>query len=116
MERRYSDMTVEELHQEIAKLTEKANKAEQLGMINEFAVYERKIIMAKAYLMNPQKFEKNDIFEIAGDPGSYFKIDYMKGVFAWGYRVNREGEKIEIDSKLEALPISMLDNFVGKAE
>lgn len=35
------------------------------------------------------------------DPGVYFKIDYINGVFAWGYRLG--GEKEE-----EALPISVL--------
>jgi hypothetical protein len=116
MDRRYSDMTLEELRIEIAQLTEKARRAEQMGMVNEYAVFERKIIMARAYMMNPAHYEKNDIYEINGDPGSYFKINYMNGVFAWGVRVNKEGEKISIDTKQEAMPISMLENFIEKAK
>mgnify|MGYP001243165775 CR=1 FL=1 len=116
MVRRYSDMTVEELRNEIAKLTEKAQRAEQLGMINEYAVYERNMIMAKAYMLDPNSYEQGDIYELYNSPGSYFKIDYRKGVFAWGYRVNRDGEKISIDQEIEALPISMLDNFIEKAK
>ena len=100
-EKRYSQMTVQELRQEIAKLQEKARKAEQLGMVNEFAVLERKAVMAKAYLLNPDSFTPGQIYEIDGAPGSFFKIDYINGVFAWGYRLNGDG-------KDEALPISML--------
>jgi len=99
--KRYSEMTEHELNQEIATLTEKARKAEQMGMVNEYAVYERKIAMAKAYLLNPNDFKPGEIYEIAGDPGSFFKIRYLNGVFAWGYRLNGDGEE-------EALPISLL--------
>ncbi|WP_436375094.1 YfhH family protein [Cytobacillus sp. BC1816] len=100
-EKRYSTMTTYELQQEISSLNEKARKAEQMGMVNEFAVLERKVIMAKSYLLNPDDFSPGEIYEIAGDPGVYFKIEYMNGVFAWGFRLN--GSKGE-----EALPISML--------
>ena len=94
-------MTKYELRQEISLLTEKARKAEQLGIVNEYAVLERKIVMAKAYLLNPKDFIPGELYEIEGDPGSYFKIDYINGVFAWGYRL--AGQKEE-----EALPISVL--------
>ncbi|MBM4765075.1 YfhH family protein [Bacillus sp. B15-48] len=100
-EKRYSQYTEYELKQEISVLNEKAKKAEQMGMVNEYAVLERKIAMAKAYLLNPDDFKPGDVFEVEGDPGSYFKIDYMNGVFAWGYRLN--GDRTE-----EALPISLL--------
>lgn len=100
-EKRYSDMTEHELKQEIASLKEKARKAEQMGMVSEFAVLERKVQMAKAYLMDPESFKPGEIYEVEGDPGQYFKIDYMNGVFAWGYRLKGDGQE-------EALPISML--------
>lgn len=102
-EKRYSAMTEHELRQEIAKLKEQARKAEQLGMVNEFAVLERKAVMAKAYLLNPESFSPGGIYELEGDPGQYFKIDYINGVFAWGYRLKGDGKE-------EALPISMLMN------
>ena len=72
-----------------------------MGMVNEYAVLERKAIMAKAYLLNPDDFKANEIYEIDGDPGSYFKIEYLNGVFAWGVRAGG-------NQKEEALPISML--------
>ncbi|WP_449539077.1 YfhH family protein [Ferdinandcohnia sp. Marseille-Q9671] len=100
-EKRYSQMTDYELNQEIAALKEKARKAEQLGMVNELAVLERKAAMAKAYLLDPKDFKPGEAYEIEGDPGSYFKINYMNGVFAWGYRIGQENQE-------EALPISLL--------
>jgi hypothetical protein len=109
-EKRYSQMTEIELRQEIAALKEKARKAEQLGMVNEFAVLERKAVMAQAYLLDPNSFLPGEIYEITGDPGQYFKIDYLDGVFAWGYRLSGSG------GKDEALPISMLKLEKNKPE
>ncbi|MTD32101.1 YfhH family protein [Planomicrobium sp. YIM 101495] len=100
-EKRYSEMTEQELRTEIAGLREKARKAEQLGIVNEFAVLERKSIMAAAYLVDPADFEKGEVYRIEGDPNMFFQIDYLKGRFAWGYRLG--GSK-----HTEALPISML--------
>jgi hypothetical protein len=100
-ERRYSTMTEQELKQEIAQLLEKARKAEQMGMVSEYAVLERKAVMARAYLLDPANFKPGEIYELEGDPGEYFKIDYLNGVFAWGYRLKGDGKE-------EALPISML--------
>lgn len=100
-EKRYSEMTEAELKQEIAQLKEKARKAEQLGIVNEFAVMERKAVMAQAYLLDPADFKPGEIYSVEGAPGTYFKIDYLKGVFAWGYRLNGSGKE-------EALPISLL--------
>ena len=84
-EKRYSQLSAYELKQEIARLHEKARKAEQMGMVNEFAVFERKAVMAKAYLLNPDDFIPGEIYPIEGDPGAYFKISYLNGVFAWGH-------------------------------
>lgn len=100
-EKRYSEMDEHELRNEIARLKEKARKAEQLGMVNEFAVLERKAVMAAAYMIDPEDFKKGEVYRIEGDPNVFFQIDYLKGRFAWGYRLG--GEKYE-----EALPISML--------
>ncbi|WP_342526129.1 YfhH family protein [Chryseomicrobium sp. FSL W7-1435] len=102
MDKKYSQMTQAELRQEIANLKEKARKAEQLGIVNEFAVYERKAKMAQAYLIDPKTIVPGELYKIEGDPGVYFKVDYLKGRFAWGHRLG--GERFE-----EALPISMLE-------
>lgn len=101
MEKAYAQMTEQELREEIARLKEKARKAEQLGIVNEFAVYERKAIMASAYLVDPATIVPGEMYRIDGAPGEFFKVEYLKGRFAWGYRLG--GEQFE-----EALPISIL--------
>lgn len=99
--KRYSQMTEAELHQVIADLKEQSRKAEQLGRINEYAVFEQKITMANAYLLNPEDFHPGEVYGLKDNPGVSFKISYINGVFAWGKRL--EGINAE-----EAFPISML--------
>lgn len=99
--KKYSEMTEAELRTEIGLLKEKARKAEQLGIINEFAVYERKAILASSFLLDPADFKAGEIYRVEGDPGVFFKVDYLKGVYAWGYRLGGHVEE-------EAIPIAML--------
>lgn len=101
MEKSYAEMTEQELREEIARLKEKARKAEQLGIVNEFAVYERKALMATAYLIDPNTIVPGEMYRISGSPGEFFHVERLKGRFAWGYRLH--GDKFE-----EALPISIL--------
>lgn len=101
MDKKYSQMNPSELREVIGILREKARKAEQLGIVNEFAVYERKAILASSYLLNPEDFIVGEIYRISGDPGMFFKIDYLKGVYAWGYRLGGT-------QQIEAIPIAML--------
>ncbi|WP_226035336.1 YfhH family protein [Aquibacillus saliphilus] len=109
METRYSEYTVEQLRDEVATLKEKAQKAEQMGNVSEYAIYERKVQMAIAYMLNPGDFKAGEVYELDGDPGQTFVISYMNGVFAWGYRINLLGQKYE---KQEAIPISVFGKRV----
>ncbi|WP_216830532.1 YfhH family protein [Alkalihalobacterium elongatum] len=101
MEKRYSEMTAYELNNEIGRLNEKAKKAEQMGMVSEFAVYERKMLLAKAYLLDPEDYQPGTTYEMVDDQ-STFVISYMNGRFAWGFRNG--------SSELEGVPISLLKN------
>lgn len=100
MEKRYSEMTHAELRDEIAKLHEKAQKAEQLGIVNEVYVLKRKIVMAEAYMLDPEDFKKGETYNIKDEPNATFTIDYLKGTFAWGYKQGSD--------ELTAYPISLL--------
>lgn len=102
---RYSDYSIEQLHREIGELKEKAQKAEQLGNVSEVQIYERKMQVALAYTINPDDFKKDEIYQLKMEPGYTFKIDYINGVFAWGYRINLLDE---VREEIEALPISLL--------
>ncbi|WP_246476554.1 YfhH family protein [Salicibibacter cibi] len=102
MNQRYGQMTKQELTAEVARLNELAKKAEQKGMVSEFAVHERKKVIAQSYLLNPDDFNPGETYTV-GEPDvdeSSFVISYMNGVFAWGYR---DGE-----ASLSAIPIALL--------
>lgn len=103
-EKRFSEMSEFELRTEIGRLNEKAKKAEQLGRTNEFAVYERRMLMAQAYLLNPEDFQPGATYSIL-DGDETFQISYMNGRFAWGYRNNQ--------TSLEAVPISLLGKKIN---
>jgi hypothetical protein len=102
---RYSDYSIEQLHEEISILKDKAMKAERVGNISEVAVNERKMQVAIAYTLNPEDFKAGETYELKMEPGLSFKIDYINGVFAWGHRINLLNEQYE---KNEAIPISLL--------
>ncbi|MCK0472492.1 YfhH family protein [Halalkalibacter sp. APA_J-10(15)] len=99
-EKRFSEMTEHELRTAISNFNEKAKKAEQMGMSNEFAVYERKMLMAQSYLLDPADYKSGEIYSLKGSTSS-FQVDYLNGYFAWGYRDGAKG--------LEAVPISLLE-------
>jgi len=82
--KRYSDYTKQELLDEIKELTAQSIKAEQMDMINELEVLLRKKTMAEAYLLNPDDFKPNEVYELIQEPGVLFSITYMNGIFAWG--------------------------------
>ncbi|MDH2879611.1 YfhH family protein [Bacillus cytotoxicus] len=100
MPKRYSEMTPHELREEIGMLKERAVKAEQLGIVNEFDVLMRKIAMARAYMTDMSKFQIGETYELVEEPGVFFTITYFNGVFAWGHKQN--------DSEEMGIPISLL--------
>ncbi len=100
-EKRYSDMNENELRSEVANLMEKARKAEQMGMVSEYAVHQRKALLVQSYLVDPATIIPGEMYRIEGDDGMFFQVEYLKGLFAWGYRLG--GQRSE-----EALPLAML--------
>lgn len=64
MKFRYSEYSIEQLHQEIGKLKEQAQKAEQLGNVSEVQVCERKMQVALAYTMSPDDFKKRKFISL----------------------------------------------------
>ncbi|HZW67644.1 MAG TPA: YfhH family protein [Pseudogracilibacillus sp.] len=105
----YSDYTVEQLREELGKLIEQSQKAQQLGEVSKYEILERKIQMVSSYMINPDEFKPGDIHRLKGDPGYTFKINFLEGVMAWGHRINLLGQEIERE---EALPIALLDERI----
>lgn len=108
---RYSDYTVEQLREELGRLREETQKAEQLGEIHKMSILERKMQMVASYLLHPDDFKPNQIYELKGDPGYTFKVNFLEGVMAWGNRINLIGEH---EIKEIALPISLLGDIAAK--
>src|SRR5699024_9068730 len=105
MDYRYSDFTVEQLREEIGKLKEKAQKAEQLGNVSEVSINEWNMQVAISYMLNAYDYDSKSTYEMNNDLWKRFKINYINGVFSWGHRINLLDEVYE---KEEAVPISLL--------
>lgn len=100
MEKRFSEMSKEELDHQLIKLKEAAMKKHQAGFYSEAAVYEQKFYMAKSYLLNPADVIPGKEYKVVGYEQS-FLVSYLNGVMAWG-RLSGSDEEI-------AMPIARLE-------
>ena len=100
MERKkLSEMSEIELRHEIQGYKEQMRKAEMNGIYNEYDVYASKAIIAESYLIDRNKVELGKIYQL--NDGNYFKVERLKGVFAWGFRINSSEPE-------EGLPLALL--------
>ena len=100
-DKRLSEMSEQELRHEIQLCKEKMRKAEMNGIMNEYDVYESKVIVAESYLVDRSKINKGRMYKLNDGSEQYFKVERLKGVFAWGYRINSTNPE-------EGLPIALL--------
>lgn len=96
---RYSQMTPEQLQEEIRQLEKAETKARRSTMPGEEAVIRQKIRLAKSYLTDPDTIQTNRWYEVEEEK-RLFHVQRLNGVMAWGYW---EGERIE-----SAVPIGIL--------
>ncbi|BCU52709.1 hypothetical protein JCM2421_14810 [Staphylococcus auricularis] len=101
-QKRLSEMNEQELRTEIQQCTEKMRKAEMNGIINEYGVYQRKILIAESYLVDRDKVEIGKIYKLNDGTEDYFKVERLKGIFAWGFRINSTEPE-------EGLPLALLN-------
>lgn len=87
-DKRLSEMSEQELRHEIQLCKEKMRKAEMNGIMNEYDVYESKVIVAESYLVDRSKINIGRMYKLNDGSEQYFKVECLKGVFAWGYRIN----------------------------
>lgn len=99
--KRLSDMNRQEIFHEIQTYKEKMRKAEMNGIMNEYDVYQNKVVIAESYLVDPEDVELGKIYALLDGSDDYFKVERLKGVFAWGYRLNSTSFE-------EGLPLSLL--------
>ena len=100
-DKRLSEMSEQELRHEIQLCKEKMRKAEMNGIMNEYDVYESKVIVAESYLVDRSKINIGRLYKLNDGSEQYFKVERLKGVFAWGYRINSTNPE-------EGLPIALL--------
>ena len=100
-DKRLSEMSEQELRHEIQLFKEKMRKAEMNGIMNEYDVYESKVIVAESYLVDRSKINIGRMYKLNDGSEQYFKVERLKGVFAWGYRINSTNPE-------EGLPIALL--------
>lgn len=100
-QKKLSKMSEVELRHEIQVYKEKMRKAEMNGIYNEFDVYQSKVIIAESYLVDRSKIELGKIYKLNDGTGNYFKVERLKGVFAWGFRIKSTEPE-------EGLPVALL--------
>lgn len=100
-DKRLSEMSEQELRHAIQLCKEKMRKAEMNGIMNEYDVYESKVIVAESYLVDRSKINIGRMYKLNDGSEQYFKVERLKGVFAWGYRINSTNPE-------EGLPIALL--------
>mgnify|MGYP001507951698 FL=1 len=100
-DKRLSEMSEQELRHEIQLCKEKMRKAEMNGIMNEYDVYQSKVIVAESYLIDRSKIIIGRMYKLNDGSEQYFKVERLKGIFAWGYRINSTNPE-------EGLPIALL--------
>lgn len=72
-----------------------------LGVENEYRVNERQVLIAESYMIDLSQIEKGKIYKLVSNEDHYFKVEYLKGVFAWGFFIGGT-------EKETGIPVSML--------
>lgn len=100
-QKKLSEMSEPELRHEIQTYKEKMRKAEMNGILNEYDVYQSKVIVAESYLVDRNQIELGRIYQLNDGSDQYFKVERLKGIFAWGFRIKSSEPE-------EGLPIALL--------
>ena len=78
-DKRLSEMSEQELRHEIQLCKEKMRKAEMNGIMNEYDVYESKVIVAESYLVDRSKINIGRMYKLNDGSEQYFKVERLKG-------------------------------------
>ena len=66
-DKKLSEMSEQELRHEIQTYNEKMRKAEMNGIMNEYDVYQSKVIIAESYLVDRTKVVLGRMYKLNGD-------------------------------------------------
>ena len=73
VQKKLSEMSEQELRHEIQTYKEKMRKAEMNGIMNEYDVYQSKVIIAESYLVDRNKVEIGKIYKLNDGSEQYLK-------------------------------------------
>jgi hypothetical protein len=96
---RFSQMSKDQLMNEIKRLEQEYHAAEKEGWEFQAAMLQQKIRIARSYLIDPSSIQIGKLYEVEGQTGK-FLVKYLNGVMAWG---SWEGSSEEV-----ALPLAVL--------
>lgn len=74
VQKKLSEMSEQELRHEIQTYKEKMRKAE----MNEYDVYQSKVIIAESYLVDRNKVEIGKIYKLNDGSEQYFKVEIKR--------------------------------------
>lgn len=81
--KRYSQMTKEELEQEIKRLEQEEKQARQKSLESEALILRQKRNIARSYLIDPSAISPGKKYHVEGYAG-LFTVEYVNGIMAWG--------------------------------
>ena len=93
VQKKLSEMSEQELRHEIQTYKEKMRKAEMNGIMNEYDVYQSKVIIAESYLVDRNKVEIGKIYKLNDGSEQYFKVERLKGVLLGGSELKVVNQK-----------------------
>lgn len=100
VQKKLSEMSEQELRHEIQTYKEKMRKAEMNGIMNEYDVYQSKVIIAESYLVDRNKVEIGKIYKLNDGSEQYFKVEIKRRLCLGLQNKSSEPE--------EGLPLALL--------
>jgi hypothetical protein len=107
MQRRLSEMSIEELQIEAHRLLAEADQKLAEGSVSEAAILKKRYYFCLSYMYDPNQFKPGERYTILDDHQEFI-IQYLNGVMAWGY-INGD-----TSSELKAYPIGQLQPIQEK--
>lgn len=89
----YKTYSMQQFIEEENILKEKLKQAQSKNSKNHIAIYTRKIEVVRSFMLDADDFQPGNVFTLIEDPIHLFEIDEIKGVFAWGFKVEKETNK-----------------------
>lgn len=92
MQKRFSQMSKEELMLEAERLRAEGEKLQKEGNLSLANITKQRYYFCLSYLMNPEEIMIGSTYYVM-DEDQEFVVEYLNGVMAWGYFPNQPGRE-----------------------